>query len=83
MPAKEDEVESEKAQGGPHSRGMPGASSGKIGTPSFKDEREGKADIPSPHGNKRTASEDLKIKASKRGKISLSGGSSSGGDFVT
>ena len=45
-------------------------------------EREGETDIPSPHGKKRTASKDLKIKASKRGKISLSGGSGSGGDVV-
>ena len=78
VPAKEDKEESKKAQGGPHSRGTPDTSSGEIGTPSSKDEREGETDIPSPHGKKRTASEDLKIKASKRGKISLSGGSGSG-----
>ena len=83
VPAKEDKEESKKAQGGPHSRGTPGTSSGEIGTPSSEDEREGETDIPSPHGKKRTASEDLKIKASKRGKISLSGGSGSGGDVVT
>ena len=83
VPAKEDKEESKKAQGGPHSRGTPGTSSGEIGTPSSEDEREGETDIPSPHGKKRTASEDLKIKASKRGKISLSGGSGSGGDVDT
>ena len=89
--AREDKEESKKAQGGPHSRGTPGTSSGEIGTPSSgeigtpssEDEREGETDIPSPHGKKRTASEDLKIKASKRGKISLSGGSGSGGDVDT
>ena len=79
--AKEGKEESKKAQlGGPHSRGTPGTSSGEIGTPSSEDGREGKPDIPSPHGKKRTASEDLKIEASKRGKISLSGGSGLGGD---
>ena len=83
VPTKEDKEESKKAQGGPHFRGTPGTSSGEIGTPSSEDEREGETDIPSPHGKKRTASEDLKIKASKRGKISLSGGSGSGGDVVT
>ena len=83
MPVKEDKEESKKVQGGPHSRGTPDTSFGEIGTPSSEDEREGKTDIPSPHGKKRTASEDLKIEASKRGKISLSGGSISGGDIVT
>ena len=49
----------------------------EIRTPSSEDEREGEADIPSPHGKKRTASEDLEIKAPERGKMSLSGGSGS------
>ena len=81
--AKEDEEESKKAHVGPHSRGTPGTSSGDIGTPSFEDEREGETDIPSPHGKKRTASEDLKIKASKEGRYPCHGGSGSGGDVVT
>ena len=81
--AREDKEEGEGAQGGLHSRGMPGALSGEIGTPTFEDGREGKTDTPSPHGKKRTASEDLEIQASKRGKISLSGGSGLGGDVVT
>ena len=55
----------------------------EIGIPSFEDEREREADIPSPQRKKRTGSEDLEIKASKRGKISLSGGSGLGGDIVT
>ena len=81
--AKEDKEESKKAQGGPHCRGTPGTASGEIGTPSSENGREGKTDIPSPHGKKRTASEDLRIKASKRGKISLSAGSGSRGDVDT
>ena len=83
VPAEEGKEESKKAQGGPHSTGTPNTSSGEIGTPSSEDEMKGETDIPSPHGKKRTASEDLKINASKRGKISLSGGSGSGGDVVT
>ena len=83
VPAKEDKEESKKGKGGLHYKGTPDTMSGEIGTPSSEDEREGETDIPSPHGKKRTASEDLKIKASKRGKISPSGGSGSGGDVDT
>ena len=83
VPTREDEEESKTARGRPHSRGTPDTSFGEIGTPSSGDESEGETDIPSPHGKKRTASEDLKIKASKRGKISLSGGSGLGGDIDT
>ena len=62
--SKEDKERSKKVRSGPHSRGMPGTASEEIGTPFSKDEREGETDVPSPHGKKRTASEDLKIKAS-------------------
>ena len=79
---KEDKDESEKAKGGLHSKGILDAISGEIGTPSSEDKREGEADIPSPHGKKRTASEDLEVKAPKRGKMSLSGGSGSEDDVV-
>ena len=72
--AGEDKEESEEAQGGLHSRGTLGHLSGEIGTSTSKGGREGQADIPSPRGKKRTASEDLKREASKRGKISQSGG---------
>ena len=67
--ADEDKEESKKAQGGPHS-----TSSEEIGTPFSEDEREGETDIPSPHGKKRTASEDSKRETSKRGKVSQSRG---------
>ena len=82
VPVKEDKEVSKKAQGGPHSRGIAGTSSREIGTSSSEYEREGETDIPSPHGKKRTASKDLKIKATKQGKISIRG-SGSGGDVVT
>ena len=55
---------------------------GEIRTPSSEDEREGEADIPSPHGKKRSASQDLEVKAPKRGNMSLSGGSGSEDDVV-
>ena len=79
-PAKEDKEESKKAKGGLHSKGTPDTMSGEIGTPSSEDEREGETDIPSPHGKKRTASEDLEVEAPKRGKISLPGSSGSEDD---
>ena len=57
VPAGKDKEESEEAQG-------------EIGTSTSEGGREGQAGIPSPHGKKRTASEDLKIEDSKRGKVS-------------
>ena len=47
-----------------------------------EDEGEGEGDIPSPHGRKRTASEDLEVEAPKRGKVSLPYGSGSEADVV-
>ena len=83
VPAGEDKEESKKAQSGPHSRGALDTLSGEIKTPPSEDERERETDISSSHGEKRIASEDLNTKTSKRGKISLSGGSSLGGDVDT
>ena len=71
--AGEDKEESEEAQGDLHSRDTPGNLSGETGTSPSKSGREGQADIHSPHGKKRTASEDLKREASKWGKTSQSG----------
>ena len=82
VPAKEDKEESKKAKGGLRSKGTPDTLSGEIGTPSSEDKREGEADIPSPHGKNRTASEDLEVKAPKRGKMSQSGGSGLEDDVV-
>ena len=75
VPAKEDKEENKKAKGGLHFKGTPDTMSGEIGTPSSEDKREGEADIPSPHGKKRTASEDLEVNAPKRWKMFPSGGS--------
>ena len=82
VPVKEYKEESRKAKGGLHSEGTPGTMSEEIGTPSSEDKREGETDIPSPHGKKRVASEGLEVKAPKRGKMSLSGGSGLEDDIV-
>ena len=83
VPVKEDNEESKKAKGGLHSEGTPDTMSGEIGTPSSEDERGGEAEIFSLHGKKRSASEDLEVKAPKRGRMSLSGGSGSGDGAAT
>ena len=73
VPAKEDKEESKKAKGGLHPKGTPDTISGEVRAPFFEDKRGGEADILSPHGEKRSASEYLEVKAPKRGKMSLSG----------
>ena len=83
VPVKEDNEESRKAKGSLHSEGTPNTASGEIKAPPSKDKREGEADILSPHGKKRAASEGWEVKAPKRGKMPLSGGSGSEGDVVT
>ena len=73
VPAGKDKEERGGAHSGLHSGGTPGNLSGEIGTSTSGGGREEQTDIPSPHGKKRTASEDLKREASKRGKVSQSG----------
>ena len=82
VPVKEDKEESRKAKGGLHSYGTPDTVSGEIKAPSSEDKREGEADILSPHGKKRAASEGWEEKAPKRGKMPLSGGSGLEDDVV-
>ena len=82
VPTGEDKEEDEEAQGGSHSGSTLGNLSREIGISTSKGGREGRTDIPSPHGKKRTASEDLKAEASKRGKMSLSNGSGSEDDVT-
>ena len=82
VPVKEAQEESRKAKGGLHSKGTPDAMSGETGTPISEDEREEEAVIASPHGKKRTASEDLEVVAPKRGKVFLSDGSGSEDDVA-
>ena len=70
----EDKEENQEAQGSFHSGGSLGNLSGEIRTPASKGGREEQTYVPSPHGKKRAASEDSGREASKRGKISQSGG---------
>ena len=56
--------------------------SGGIKVPSSEDKREGEADILPPHGKKRAAREGREVKAPKRGKTLLSGGSGSEDDIA-
>ena len=82
VPVKEDNEESRKAKGGLHSEGTPNTVSEEIKALSCEDKREGEAYIHSPHSKKRAASEGWEVKAPKRGKTPLSGGSGSEGDVV-
>ena len=82
VPVKEDNEESREAKGSLHSEGTPNTMSGEIKAPSSEDKREGEADILSPHGKRRAASEGWEVKAPKRGKTPSSGSSSSKGEVV-
>ena len=70
VPAQEDKKKSKEAESGLRSTGMPDTMSGETEAPSSKYAGEGEGDTPSPHGRKRTASEDLKVEAPKKGKVS-------------
>ena len=58
MPVNEDKTESRRTEGGLHPEGILDAVSGEIKIPSPGDKGKGEANIPSPHGKKRVASED-------------------------
>ena len=82
VPAQEDKKKSKEAGSDLDSAGMPDTMSGETEAPSPKDDGEGEGGIPSPHGRKRTASEDLEVGAPKRGKVSLPYGSGSEADVI-
>ena len=82
VPLREEKERSEEAQSSLHTGGASRTVSEEIGTPVSEGEWGGESNIPSPHGKKRTAPEELKAEASKRGKKSLSGGPNSGGDIA-
>ena len=82
VPAQEGKKKSEEAESSLHSAGMSDTMSGETEAPSSTDEGEGEGDIISPHGRKRTASEDLEVEAPKIGKVSLPYGSGSEADVV-
>ena len=56
--------------------------SGEIKVSSPKDKGAGGANVPSPHGTKRAASEDREGRSPKRGKMPSSGGSGLASDIV-
>lgn len=68
VPAKEDKEKSKKAEGGLRSKGTLDATSGETEVPSSEDEGEEEGVIPSPHGKKRTASEDLEVERTREGR---------------
>ena len=82
MSVKEDKTESGRTEGGLHPEDILDAISREIKTSSPEDKTKGEANIPSPHSKKRAASKGWEVKAPKRGKMPLSGGSGSEDDVV-
>ena len=82
VPLREGKERSGEAQSGLHTGDASCAVSEEVITPVPEGERGEGSNIPSPHGKKRAAPEDLEAEASKRGKKSLSGGPNSGGDIA-
>ena len=74
VPVKGDKAESGKAKCGLSSEGVSDTESGKIKIPPPEDKSEGEANIPSPHGKKRAASEEWEERAPKWGRMPLSSG---------
>ena len=70
-PSREDEGRNKEAESGPHTLHI---QTGGISVSAKEDNRGGESEIPSPHGKKRAASEDLETKVSKQGKKSSPGG---------
>ena len=70
-PSGEDKGGNKEAESGPRSLFI---QTGGISASAKEDNRGEESKIPSPQGRKRTASEDLETRVSKRGKKPLSGG---------
>ena len=71
VPSGEDEGRNKEAESGLHTLHIQAAG---IRFSANEDNRGGESRIPSPQGRKRTASEDLETKVSKRGKKPSLGG---------
>ena len=82
VPSGEDKEGSGEVKSGLHTGGTLHTVSGETGTPVSESKRRGESNIPSPRGEKRSASEDLKVEASKQGKKSLSVGPVSGSNVA-
>ena len=78
----EDKERNGEAKSGLHAGGTLRIITGEIGTPVLEDEQGGEPSIPSPHGKKRTAPEDLEAEVSKRGKKPSSGGPAPEGNIA-
>ena len=82
VPSGEDKERHGEAKGGLNVGGTSRIPTGEINTPVSEDERGGDSSIPSPHGKKRTAPEDLEAEVSKRGKKTASRGPAPGGNIA-
>ena len=71
VPSGEDKGRDKEAESGPHALLI---QTGGISVSAKEDNRGEESQIPSPQGRKRTASEDLETRVSKRGTKPLSGG---------
>ena len=71
VPSGEGEGRNREAEGGLHTLHI---QTGGISASAKEDDRGGESRIPSPHGKKRTAPEDLETEVSKRGKKPSLGG---------
>ena len=71
VPSGEDEGRNREAKSGLH---MLHIQTGGIGASAKEGDRGGESEIPSPHGKKRDAPEDLETEVSKRGKKPSPGG---------
>ena len=65
VPSGEDEGRNREATDGPHFLHI---QIGRVGASMKEDNRVGESKIPSPQGQKRAASKDLEMEASKQGK---------------
>mgnify|MGYP006268690923 CR=1 FL=1 len=74
VPSGEDEGRNREAKSGLHAGGTLRILTGGISAPVLEDDRGGESRIPSPHGKKRTAPEDLETEVSKQGKKPSPGG---------
>ena len=70
-PSKEDKGGNKEAESEPHSLLVP---TGGMSASAKEDNQGEESEIPSPQGRKRTTSEDLETRVSKRGKKPSSGG---------
>ena len=79
VPSGEDEGRNREAKSGLRAGGTLRILTGGISAPVLEDDRGGESRIPSPHGKKMTAPEDLETEVSKQGKKTSPGGPAPGG----